>query len=232
MASLGNITRSRNFYVETWYRAISPGHFYEVQNKVLDDAARRIQKKARELARMPMSPQAYPGYKSGNLWRSIKIAPPTTSPTQATTQVVVYVDLEMTPTDKGVPYAIYQERGTGIYGKYKRPFKAKKGRFMTWKQEGIAYRGPNVKAHLIRKKVESWTWKTRKNPWAKSSLPRKIGTGISEMREYQQYAYEVKGARPKHYWRDATSDAEIKNKMKEELGKATKKVLKTLASRK
>lgn len=181
------------------------------QENAARKAARDIRIKAQALADKPSSPMAK-GVNTSRLHNSIKVGEWTWSPSKRTYGIQVYVDLPMTPTENGTSYAIFQERGTGIYGRYKRPIKARESRFMVWMQTGKAYRGSRVRA----KKLGSVNLVIRR--------PFKRTVRKTE-NIYKQYAEEVKGSPAKRFWSRATNDKGIKDKLKTDLKAITEKHL-------
>jgi hypothetical protein len=144
--------------------------------KLLKQVGSLLQAKARAEAARPYGLGT--GTKSGKLVESIQIKGPYTTGSGKSQVVQVYAD------DKIAPHAIWQEKGTGIYGPTKDVIRPKQAQVMAWIQTGRPYVGFAISAFRRRR--------------ANSNEER-----------WQQYAKWVKGVKPKEFIKKARTDPTI-----------------------
>ena len=162
-------------YIVRSKRLTIDNQFDDHKRAALLETAKRLQIKARAEASMPYGLGS--GEKTGKLHRAIQIKGPYGTPRSMVVQVWVDTDI--------APHALWQEKGTGIYGPSGEVIRPKQAQVMAWIQTGQPYVGVAVSA-FIRKRA------------ARGNAP-----------QYQQYAKWVKGVKPKHFMEKARKDQGI-----------------------
>jgi len=170
-----------NLSVRRSIRLTASAELNAAKEELLMQMAARYQERARQLAAVPFGLGS--GIKTGALQRAIKVAAPHLSPQGKSLSVVIYADLEL------APHALWQEAGTGLYrpggGDWIRPRRAQ---VMHWEQVGQPYRSSFVRALL-------------------SGVRLRAGKTV---KVYDQFAYKVRGVRPKWYMRQTRNAADLR----------------------
>lgn len=183
----------------------SNSEFNAQKLQALRKTAADVQAKAKALAAKPTGWKGR-GVREGKLVESIKVSEPYASESGKSTMIRVYADTDVA---KHVPW---QEAGTGEYGPLKKPIKGK----MAWTEKSPPYRGRNVWAR----------GKTGK------TIPRlgvrgKRGEMKTVFGDFDQFATEIHGSKPKWFMRDAGRDPKIKD----ELAAETRRIARNLVRR-
>jgi hypothetical protein len=172
--------------ITRWFRVINDAEVMAKRNALLKEKAEKYAAKARALSAVPKG--LGKGVKSGDLQRAITVSTPFASGSGKSVGITIRAD-------PGVAkHAIWQEEGTGLYGKKQDWIYPTNKRFMHWEQTGRAYRGASITASLKSFKYGPGSRGRRKRV-------EKI---------YDQYASRVRGVKPKHYMRDARNDKVIR----------------------
>jgi hypothetical protein len=151
--------------------------FEAEKERLLTQVGRLLQTKARAEAEKPYGLGS--GRKTGTLAAAIQVKGPYVSGSGKSTVVNVTVDQAM------APHALWQEKGTGIYGPSGEVIRPKQAQVMAWIQTGRPYVGYAVSAFLRR---------------------RADSKGAAQ---YQQYAKWVRGVKPKRFMEKAHKDPTI-----------------------
>lgn len=170
--------------------------FEAEKERLLTQVGRLLQTKARAEASKPYGLGT--GTKTGKLVAAIQVKGPYVSGSGKSTVVNVTVDQEM------APHALWQEKGTGIYGPTGEVIRPKQAQVMAWIQTGRPYVGVAVSAFL-----------------------RKRGKG-GNPNQYQQYAKWVKGVKPKLFMEKARKDPAIAAIYKEGTARLAKSLIKVV----
>ena len=164
-------------YIVRYKRITLNPEFEAEKTRLLTQVGRLLQTKARAEAERPYGLGT--GRKTGKLAAAIQVKGPYTSGSGKSTVVNVSVDQAM------APHALWQEKGTGIYGPTGEVIRPKQAQVMAWLQTGQPYVGVAVSAFLRRR--------------ASGGNPA----------QYQQYAKWVKGVKPKEFMKKARTDPTI-----------------------
>lgn len=175
------------------FRMTTDSEFNALKLAALRTTAANVQAKAKELAAKPTGWKGS-GVRDGDLVNSIKISEPhaTRSFGYNSTEITVYADTEV------APHAKFQEAGTGEYGPLKKPIKGR----MHWIEKAPPYRGRNVWAR-------GRTGKTIPRLGARG----KRGEMKTVFGDFDQFATEIHGSKPKWFMRDAGRDPNVQKEL-------------------
>lgn len=218
------------------FKPVPVARLIEDQRVILARAAAEYEKKAREYAAERVPGSLAPGVVTRKLVNAIrydkrdlghgrtgKAGPSASGLTMGFTIRVHEEETIAERDDAGSSYAIFQEKGTGIWGSKGGWIKPKKFRYMKWPQKNYAYRGRFVQAKLMRYKLAPMK---HANPKLAHALGVRATAKQRRVdREYDQYAQLVRGVHAKHYMQRSSEDPIIDANLHRELDRLMQRTM-------